>query len=455
MSMALSTGLVSGLDTGALIDALIRAEAAPQNALKSRLSATQTAASAYRTVNTTFLAVTSSAEAVLKPELWTSAKATSSAGSVAVSASPGAAAGSLTFKVASVAETHSMVSSGRWSSTSTAAGLGSLTVKSLDGLTTKGTITLDGTESLTAAAAKINAAGLDLTASVVQTNANQYALQVTSTKSGGAASFSLSGADTFTAITEGKDAELKVGSTTAAYSVFSATNTFEGLLAGASLTVSKPEDTAVTVKVTSDPDAVASRVQALVDAANSAITTVKTYTSNATGSTAALKGDFSVSSLAGRLQAAVSHAVGEDSSPALVGFQLTRDGKIVFDKAKFVTALKETPDLAQRMVLGTPATTGTGGAAGTPAVEGIAERLLDLTKAASDSTTGTLVSLANGQDSRAKDIESRIEAWNLRLEKRRETLQRQYTAMETALSSLQNQSTWLAGQINALPSNAK
>ena len=52
----------------------------------------------------------------------------------------------------------------------------------------------------------------------------------------------------------------------------------------------------------------------------------------------------------------------------------------------------------------------------------------------------------------AKDITDRIDAWDLRLAKRKETLTRQFTAMETALSSLQNQSTWLAGQISQLPS---
>ena len=45
-----------------------------------------------------------------------------------------------------------------------------------------------------------------------------------------------------------------------------------------------------------------------------------------------------------------------------------------------------------------------------------------------------------------------VDAWDLRLVKRKETLTRQFTAMETALSSLRNQSTWLAGQINGLPS---
>jgi flagellar hook-associated protein 2 len=180
---------------------------------------------------------------------------------------------------------------------------------------------------------------------------------------------------------------------------------------------------------------------------NSALSTVKTYTSNAPGSTASLKGDFAVSSLAGRLLDAVSQAVGNDGSPAKVGIQLTRDGKITFDKNKFLTALKDTPELATRMVAGAPA------AGGVPAVTGIAERLLAVANAASDSTTGSLVTLAKGQETMAVDIQKRIDAWDLRLAKRKETLSRQFTAMETALSGLRNQSTWLAGQINSLPSS--
>ena len=37
-------------------------------------------------------------------------------------------------------------------------------------------------------------------------------------------------------------------------------------------------------------------------------------------------------------------------------------------------------------------------------------------------------------------------------ELRRTTLERQYTALETALSSMQSQSSWLSSQISSLPS---
>jgi flagellar hook-associated protein 2 len=86
------------------------------------------------------------------------------------------------------------------------------------------------------------------------------------------------------------------------------------------------------------------------------------------------------------------------------------------------------------------------------AVTGLATRLLDVAKSASDSATGSLVKLAEGRESTLKGIQERIDAWNVRLAKRKETLTRQFTAMETSLSGLRNQSTWLAGQINSLPS---
>ena len=87
------------------------------------------------------------------------------------------------------------------------------------------------------------------------------------------------------------------------------------------------------------------------------------------------------------------------------------------------------------------------------AVDGVAGRLLAVAKSASDATTGTLVKPRQRARTRmVKDIQDRIDAWDLRLAKRKETLTRQFTAMETALSSLKNQSTWLAGQINSLPS---
>jgi flagellar hook-associated protein 2 len=342
-------------------------------------------------------------------------------------------------------------------------GASSITVLDKNGVAKTPAITIsdsntDGVVSLAEAASAINAdTKHGLSAAVVKLGNNEYALQVTSKTTGAESQFSLQGVGTYTIPLQARDAVIKVGEGTDAYTATSATNTFSDLMPGATITISAVETTnPVTLTVVSDPNAVAAKVQTLVDAVNAALTTVKTYTSNAKGSTAALKGDYSVSQLAGQLLDAVAFAVGPNGSPSQVGFSLTRDGKVTFDKAKFVTALTETPALAQRFVGGTTAATAgvdgvLGNADDVAATTGIAGRLLDVTKAASDSATGTLLKLAESQDSMGKDLTDRIAAWDLRLAKRKEMLTRQFTAMETALSSLKNQSTWLAGQINSLP----
>jgi flagellar hook-associated protein 2 len=466
MSMSVD-GLVSGMDTTSLINQLMQAEAGPQTALRSKLGGAQTSASAYRTVNTTFLAVTAAADALTSASLNAARKATASSSAVTASAGSTAVPGAgISFTVTSLASTQSVLSNTEWSSPTadvrTVEPGWPIEILNSDG-TSRGSISVPAGATLTDAVAAINAANLGVKASTVSTGGGKYRMQLTSTTSGAAGTFVVKSATEtvatagsgFLQTSPGQDATLDLGGGVVATS---ATNTFAELLTGVSVTVSKVDATPVTLGVASDTDSVTSKVQALVDAVNAALSTVKTYTSNASGSTAALKGDYSVTSLAGKLLDAVSSAVGTDGSPIAVGLQLTKDGKIAFDKTKFATALKDNPALAQRMVGGIAASNGPDGVVGggddVVAVTGVAQRLLAVAKSASDATTGTLVALANGQDSLAKDIQERIANWDLRLAKRKETLTRQFTAMETALSSLKNQSTWLAGQINSLPSSS-
>jgi flagellar hook-associated protein 2 len=467
-------GLVSGMDTTSLITKLLQAEAAPQTQLKAKLATAQTQASAYRTVNTTFAAVRAAAEALSLATLSAGRTATSSSKDVTASAAATAADGSsVTFTVTGLAAKQVSTSHGQWASPTTpvrtdANGDGKepawpLEIRNPNG-TVRGSVNVPDGATLAEAVTAINAAKLGVSAAAVKLSDGAYRLQLTATDSGTAKGFTVrTGTESDGAGNVGnsfvtvaaQDATLEL---TGGFVATSGTNTFADLVDGVSVTVSKVDfTTPVTVTVGQDAEAVAGKVKTLADAVNAALNTVRTYTSNAQGSTAALKGDSSLTALAGRLLTAVSSAVGDDGSPAKVGFQLTKEGTITFDKAKFTAALRDTPELAQRMVSGRAASFGPDGVAGgvddVTAVTGLATRLLDVAKTASDATTGSIVSLANGKESIAKDIKTRIEAWDLRLVKRKEMLTRQFSAMETALSSLKNQSTWLAGQINSLPSS--
>jgi flagellar hook-associated protein 2 len=192
-----------------------------------------------------------------------------------------------------------------------------------------------------------------------------------------------------------------------------------------------------------------------VTAANAVLTSIDGYTDTSTGSTAVLKGDSALRQLTGQVLDAVAYAIGDDGSAAKAGLQLTRNGTITFDKTVFIAKLQSDPALVQRLVNGAPAVDPDGvpnSKDEKAAVPGVAQRLLDLAKKATDSTGGTLILLAKSQDTKASSLQDQIDDWDTRLALRKETLTKQFTAMETALGTLQNQASWLSSQIAGLPS---
>ena len=452
--MSVSTGLISGMDTAGIIDQLMQVEANSQTLLSQRKSADQSKATAYRAVNTRFAALQTAAVALAKTETWTAAKATSSSPAVTATASAGAATGSVTFAVTRTATSHSVISDQRWtvSGAQTAADVpyGATTIA----VGTATPVTIGGTGTLADAVKAINArTDLKLSATAVKVSPTEYRLQVTSKDTGAASVFSIGDPGTFDPVTAGQDAELKVGGATG-YTMTSATNTFSGLIDGTTFTVSA-EAPSVTLTVASDPQAVADKLSALVNSANGLLDAISSYT-KADSTSATLKGDATLRQLTSQVLDSVSRTLGADGSLSAVGVQLTRDGHLVFDQSAFLKTMAAEPDKVRRMLTEETRTAGVDGIAGntddvvTPI--GLAGRLAALAKTASDDTTGTLTLLAKSKDSSAKDLQDRIDAWDIRLELRRTALTRQFTAMETALSTLQNQSSWLSSQISSLPS---
>ncbi|SDX87886.1 flagellar hook-associated protein 2 [Modestobacter sp. DSM 44400] len=453
----LNVGLISGLDTASLIGQLIQVEANPQTLLKNKLVDTRSDAKAYRAVNTKFDALRSAAEALTKAATWSAAKATSSSTSVTATASASASAGSLTFGVTQLAATHTIFSNGPAFDSATAAfGATSLTIADADGDTAPVGITLAADATLADAVAAINASNAGVTAAAVNTGSG-YRLQVTSTASGLDGAFTLDSnfpveADPtqtrgLVVATNGRDATLDLGGGVTATS---SSNTFRDLMPGVSITVSTADGTPTTIAVSSDPESLTAAVAAMVTAANDVLSSIKGFTdSSGTSTTAVLKGDSSLRRLASSVLESVANAIGGTASASAAGIQLTREGKLTFTADTFAKTLQSDPALARKLVDGSPATTTNG--VTTPAVPGVAQRLFTLATTATDSTTGTLTLLAKGQDTLATDLQKRIDDWDLRLATRRNTLERQFAAMESALGTLQNKSSWLSSQISSLP----
>ena len=454
-------GLISGLDTTSLVSQLVAAEALPQTRLKNQMSAAQAAADAYREVNTKVDAVRTAAAALTGDGLTAARTAKSSAASVTASATSTAVPGSrLSFTVESLASTASFISATAWDSTGTdvrapknsAPSPWPLAISRPDGTST--TVEPPAGATLAQTVSYINGLkDLGVRATAVNTG-NGYRLQLTSTTAGARGHFDVQAAAgaLFTVVSPAKDATLRVGGV----QVTSPTNTFADVMTGVAITVTEENDTPVVVEVGEDLKAVATKVKSLVDAVNAALGNIATNTSSETGSTAVLKGDFALRELASRLLTKVSDAVPNAvpsattpgtytaGSPAFVGIQLTRDGTVTFDEATFLKSMQSDPEAVYRLLGGAPAS------GSVPAVEGLAQRLETMAKDATKSTNGTLTLLVQGREALVQDFKSRIADWDLRLATRKETLTRQFTAMETALSSLKNQSTWLAGQLGSL-----
>jgi flagellar hook-associated protein 2 len=451
-------GMVSGLDTTTIISQLMQIEAQPQTRLKTSVSDAQKQVSAFQTVNTLMLAVGAAADKLQKASTWTAGTASASNDAVTVAAGESPLAGSLTFSVTQLATAKSVVT-GEFTARNDAASISvPLEIHNADG-TLRTTITpTDG--SLDSIATAINnAPDAGVQAAVVQVKPGVYRLQVTSTTTGTAGDFQLTGSQgapltdgtgnaVFGALTAAQDAVVHVGPVGGGYDVTSSSNTIDGLMPGVTVQLKKLTDS-VTVTAAADPSATVNAVQGLVDAVNAALGEIDKQTSvgtvGADGTRTGqgiLAGSGLLRDLSDQLVSAATYAIGGTSAGS-AGLSVNKDGRLTLDKDVLSAKLKDDPASVRSLFAPVDAS-----------AVSVTSRLADLTKNATQSATGSITLAIEGQNSLIKDLTTRIADWDVRLQTRKESLQRTYSALEVSLSSLKSQSSWLAGQINSLPSSS-
>jgi flagellar hook-associated protein 2 len=443
-------GLVSGLNTTSIISQLMQLEAQPQAQLKSHLATTTTFANDLRSLNTGTLQIRDAAKAAAAAGALDVFTAKSSVASVTATAST-ASAGNVSFTVTKTAQAQTVVSKAM------AAWQDSPPVLTLvkGGKTTE--ITAAST-SLSDVVAAINKADAGITATQVSAGKDaagnlQYRLQITGNATGAANSFTLyrgaaAGVGTPAAVdlagetgaattSAASDAEITLWPGTLDQKITSSTNTFTGVVPGLDLTVSALEATPVTVGVTRNGSAASAVASNLISTLSGLFSTIaaKTATTTTTDSTGrsvvkggSLTGDSTVRQLKDALLRAATDPVGA-KSPSSIGITITRDGTVTFDSAAFTKALTADP-------------------AGTAQLfRTIAGRVQGAATGAADPYNGYLTTKISGQDSTIKSLNDQISSWDGRLAQRKDTLQKQYTALETALGTLKSQSSWLTSQL--------
>lgn len=443
------SGLMTGLDVSSMVSQLMQVERNSGAALYKGQRASQSLVSAFTNLNTQMKALGDAAKAfapqsVLDASAFNAVTAKSSNESIAkVTTGTGATAGSLTFTVDKIAQAGSAISGNTFTQDQVLNGGGAFDIGvDVGGKTTK--VSIGPNAKLADVAAAINQqAGSAAKATVVQVASGTYKLQVTSATTGAGTAVNITNGatppvasdvlGTFNELQAAQDTELTIGSGANAFKVTSSTKEVKDVLPGVTINPVKADPTtSVTVDLGTDVDAIASKMEEMVKAANTALSTIDSNSKwdDVKKVGGAFLGESTARDVASRVQA----AFGGDSSylPSMAGVELKKDGTISFDKAKFKEAYaKDATAVTQN-------------------VTGLAKKLGEVATDATDATKGSISLRIQGEQAEGKDYSDRIAKFEDRMTSREAMYKAQFSALDSMLSKMQAQGSWLQGQLAGL-----
>lgn len=451
-------GLASGLDTNAIISQLMAIERQPRVKLDQKASLITARQSALEDFQSRLRAVEAAAQDLRSVSLWSPSQTVASSDATRVAAAmvsgSGAGVGGYQVDVSQLANaaqrTYAFVSPA-----------------------SAGTITIDGHDTAIAAGASIDdlvsAINSDASATVYAAATDSGTLVLSSRTTGDTGAGFIALTDTSGALTEdatkakqGQDALFTVDGVAGSAS----TNDVTNAIAGVRLTLKGVTTTSGPVTVTVgapsvDAQAVKDKLRAFVDVYNSTVDAIRAKLDEravANPQTTAemqkgmLNGDTTLEGILSQMRQAIYTPIAGlpagMSSLADLGVStgsasatISRDaleGKLTIDDAKLDDALATNPSGVQDLLEG-------------PSNVGGWARAFEAIVHDADTTDGTLDVRITGADSELKSLQQQMADMDARLALREQTLRAQFTAMETALSQSQTQSSWLQGQIASLP----
>jgi flagellar hook-associated protein 2 len=430
MSITFS-GLASGLDSGSIIDKLVALERGTANALSTRQSDLNTQKSIVNSLSSAVAALGTAAKGLdLDSEIRPRAATLSDTGKLSIAVAANASAGVHDLRVKQLASAE--VRSSKVFDTATAGTLGSGGVDITVSGSTK-SINWDSTDTLETIASKINGASAGVAASVLFDGA-KHRLVLTSNATGTAA------APTYVDRGDGLDlsnaANIKAPATNAVLSidgidVTRSSNVISDALAGVTFTLTAAHaatDPATKSTVALDKGGLTDKIKSIVAAynsVNSALHNQLDYTGTTKG-TNTLFGDSTLRQLQGALASTMSRAYG-GSNLGILGLSRDKSGALTFDEAKFASALASDPDAVSKVFV-------SGGFA--TAVTALADRY-------TQSSTGIFASKTQSFADRYKSLQSQIDRINKGADAMQARLEKQFSALEMAMSAFQNQSAYI------------
>jgi flagellar hook-associated protein 2 len=423
------------MDTEGIVTGLVSASSGSLNTLKSRASDADSAVSTLSSVSGLLATLQKSVDALANARDVGSYTASSSSSAVAVSANGTALPGAFNVKVTSLAQEQRNYST-TFSSMNT--GLGHTSTLTLQvGTGTAVNVNIEATDTLDGIAAKINASGQRISASVFNDGTN-YRLQVRGLDTGAANNLTFGGAEaaalglnaTGSKVQSAQDASLEIDG----FVIKRPTNQVSGAIQGVTLALTDVTTTPATVRVQGDPAGLQTKVQAVVDSYNAVLNKIHQVAGYGTtkGTNAALQGDSALRSITDRLQSALTTKVGTGVYQTLstIGLTSNRDGTLKLDSSKLSAALSS--DAAGVATL----------LAGPTGDKGVMDIVSDLTKSFTGAK-GTISLRSDSLSSRGKSLRDAADREQERLNRYADALRKQFTAMDTTVAGNSAQMTYI------------
>ena len=452
-------GLASGIDTSAIIEALIQVERQPIFRLQSQQAEVRQQQELLRKFNTLLLALRDAARAIdnrsstlaspaVGEELLVMRAASSDEARLGAVATPHAAPGSYDVRVERLASAARVVSAAFTATTDVVAQAGD-TLQIDFGGDAPIVLEFDADTTLAELADRINAAPENqgaVRAHLLDDGLGSVRLVLVGARAGAAHDVAVSGTLSGPGGTDFVDAALSQPAQNAQLRVLGvpierSSNEISDALPGVTLTlhgVNDPDDPADAFQVTvaRDDDAIVERLQAFVDAYNEVHRFLRSQSAvDANGRGAPLSGDFTLRSVENlvrfTLQGQRAFAGNPFASLGAIGIRFDRSGELALDRETLVGALGQDPDAVRELLSGDGSEDGIA----TALVRGLDEILR--------TGDGTLARRIAAMDERVGDLQDAIARLEARLADREEALVRQFTALESLVSTLQSSASFL------------
>lgn len=481
------TGL-SGYDFSGIVSSMVQAYKLPENQMMTQQTALQTQQSAWQDVNTRLSSLDGAISALQASATWTATAATSSnTNSVTSTGGSGALPGTFTTSVANIASAEVVVSKQTNDATFPASmpaySYNSVAKSSNWDFSINGKNVVIAKSSSTGAAPtlvdisnSINSAQAGVTASLIQVDSSNYRLSITANQTGQANTVTFTDPNangTLTALGIGvapvafdgtaghggiSQQALDASFTVNGISITSATNAVTTAIQGVTLNLIAAGNSTVTVAA--NPSVAQKAVQSFVDQYNSVQSFISGELSydTTTKTAGGLFGDPQLQAIQSRLRGMMGGTFNNPTSPdsllSNVGISTSsnnfgEDASLTFDTTKFTQAFAANPQSVANLFSApyngvTPLN---------DTVNKVYQGLGNTLHAYLYPVImygGTLAQMNNSYSSQIKDVQTRISNFEVQATAYQTMMNAKFANLETILSGLNAQGSWLTGQINAM-----